>query len=63
MISREEGGAFMEDLLRDIRTLISGELSTSPDLGVLDCHFPERNRRPVGDYSGALMRATSKSWC
>jgi len=53
----------MEDLLRDIRTLISGELSTSPDLGVLDCHFPERNRRPVGDYSGALMRATSKSWC
>jgi hypothetical protein len=63
MISREEGGAFMEDLLRDIRTLISGELSTSPNLGALDCRFPERNRRPVGDYSGALMRATSKSWC
>jgi hypothetical protein len=63
MIFREEGGAFMEDLIRHIGTLISGELRTRPNLGVLDCRSPERNRRPVGDYSGALMRATSKSWC
>ena len=53
----------MEDFLRGIGTLISGELSASPNLGALYCRFPERNRRPVGNYSGALMRATSKSWC
>jgi hypothetical protein len=56
-------GAFMEDLIRHIGTPISGELSTSPNLGALDCRFPERNRQPVRDYSGALMRATSKSRC
>jgi hypothetical protein len=56
-------GAFMEDLIRHIGTPISGELSTSPDLGALDRRFPERNRQPVRDYSSALMRVTSKSWC
>jgi hypothetical protein len=56
-------GVFMEDLIRHIGTLIGGELSTSPNLGALDCRFPERNRQPVRDYSGALTRATSKSRC
>jgi hypothetical protein len=53
----------MEDLVNHIGTLISGRLSARTNLNALDRRSAERNRRPVGNCSGALMSATSKFWC